>query len=538
VRPLAHPALSAGLALALLLSGIGYLVYLNTTREVPARGGRVVVGLVSDGPLSLLPPFAADDDNSRDLSAALYRGLTAPGSDGAPRPELARSWEVDPAARHVTFHLRRGLRWSDGVPITSADVVYTVSLLQSDVVRVAPVGQAWQGVRVAAPDPLTVVFDLQAPSAPFLSQTAIGILPRHALQSRPAGTLREVIDAPVSGPFRLVATEHDRWLLSRNPESPEQPYLDSIELRFFPGAEAAVSALVAGQTDAVIGLAPEAAAHVARSASRQVLAAPTFAYTELLFNQRQAPLTDPAVRRAIGLAIDRRALVKQTLLGYARSIDSPIPPAIRWIPAPSPQPVDPSTARKVLDQAGWRIPAGRAVRHRDGQDLNVSLSYPSVPPYLAVASAIKRDLAPIGVGVKLNPASAERSLADVLQTGAFQMALTSIDNGPDPDVYVLWHSGEAPPAGVNFSGMPKDVFLDKDLEDGRFKPDPLVRRKAYVDAEKFIAQDDPACFLFTPNELLGVSVRLKGARPPGAVATGQRLEYVQNWYIATSRVRR
>ncbi|HEV1998801.1 MAG TPA: ABC transporter substrate-binding protein, partial [Candidatus Dormibacteraeota bacterium] len=125
------PALLALVVVVLAVLGGGLMAYRRLTRQDPLPGGHMTEALVVDGPITLVPAFA-ETPNSRDISALLYRGLTRTGPDGKPVGELARNWNVDAAARTFTFHLRRGLRWSDGAPITSGDALYTLSVLQSD----------------------------------------------------------------------------------------------------------------------------------------------------------------------------------------------------------------------------------------------------------------------------------------------------------------------------------------------------------------------------------------------------------------------
>jgi peptide/nickel transport system substrate-binding protein len=108
------------------------------------------------------------------------------------------------------------------------------------------------------------------------------------------------------------------------------------------------------------------------------------------------------------------------------------------------------------------------------------------------------------------------------------MALTALDNGPDPDIYVFWHSSQAGPGGFNFSGMPPNAALDKDLETGRSTADYNGRRKAYVDAQKVIFDDHAAVFLYSPNSTVGARDTVKGIALP---AGGQRYDLVQGWFV-------
>jgi peptide/nickel transport system substrate-binding protein len=515
-------------------------LYFLRTREAPQRGGILTEGVVIDstgggGGFSLLPAFA-DAPPSRDIAGLLFRGLTGTGPDGRPVPRLAKKWEVDTGVKTFTFHLRPGLRWSDGAPITSADAVYTLGVLQDASLAQTQVGQAWGGIIVAAPDPLTVVYTLPSPSAGFVNHTRLGILPEHALKPRVVATLRDTTDAPTSGPFRVAHVDRDRVVLRRNLHTFEPTWLDGMDLRLFSSSTTAVQALLAGDIDSFAGLSPGDAGRVGSALNQRLLRAGSFAYAEILFNQKQAVLADAAVRRAISQAVDRRRQIDDPLHGFARLDSSPIPPTISWAAARQTGAVfDPRAAAKSLDAAGWKRSRPGAVRQKGGADLVLNLAAEDLDPYSAVARAAVSDLAAAGFRVKLSLVSAQQLVA-LLQARHFDMVLTALDNGPDPDIYVLWHSSQLVPGGFNFSGMAVDPFLDKDLEDGRFNYSVNKRRPAYLDAQKILRQDVAADFLFCPDILVGFNNRVQGVRFNAAMERGGRYDFVSNWYVQSQRV--
>jgi len=520
----ALPALAL-LAVALVAAGVYSLSLL--VRPQPQRGGRLNEALVVDGPMSVIPAFA-ETPNSRDISGLLFRGLTRTGADGRPVGELARNWTVDPAARTFTFHLKPGLRWSDGAPITSADAVFTLSILQSDADARSSAGQAWGGITVAATGPLTIVYSLPQSSPAFLSLTNIGLLPQHALQPRPVKNLRTITDAPTSGPFTVAVAARDHVLLQRNRHAFEPPYLDELDLRLYDARGAAIQALLAGDVDLFAGLTPDDARRVEAAVNRRVVRGSTFAYAELLFNQKVDTLADGHVRNALGLAINRPGLLNAALGGFGALDESPIPPAVRWASTRVRQPsFDRAAAGRELDAAAWTLNGG--TRSRDGKPLKLKMTIPQGPPYAAVAASIEKDLAAVGV-VTSSHGLGQEALLSQLQSHQFEVALTALDNGPDPDIYAFWHSSQAGPGGFNFSGMATDAALDKDLEDGRGTADYGRRQVAYLDAQRQILAGHPAVFLYTPQALVGLRDVVHGVvLPPGS----QRYDVVQDWYLTS-----
>jgi peptide/nickel transport system substrate-binding protein len=528
-RRVGLPALAVLVPVLIAVLGGAVLAFGGLGREVPAAGGNVREALVVDGPLTLIPAFA-ETPNSRDVSGLLYRGLTRPGPDARPVGELAQSWTVDAAAKTFTFHLRRGLRWSDGAPLTSADALFTLSVLLSDADAKSATGQAWAGISATAPDGLTVVYSLPQSSAAFLALTNIGLLPEHALKPRAITSLRRVTDAPTSGPFRIARVFPDHLDLERNPHAFERPYIDRLELRLYDSRDRAVQALVDAEVDLFGGMTAAEARRVSQAMNRRVISGSSFAYAELLFNQKTDALADARVRAAIEEAVDRRAILDQTLAGYARAAGSPIPAAISWAALATQGPhLDLAAAGRQLDAAGWKREG--KWRIKDGHRLELRIATPDADPYTSVVAAIERDLGKVGIFTTTQARSPE-SLLSLLESRQFELALTAVDNGPDPDIYVFWHSSQGGPGGFNFSGMAKSDALDKDLEDGRSTPDYGQRRKAYLDAQQAIIGAQAAVFLYSPESLVGARDTVKGIALP---AGGQRYDLVQGWYVNATR---
>jgi ABC-type transport system substrate-binding protein len=227
------------------------------------------------------------------------------------------------------------------------------------------------------------------------------------------------------------------------------------------------------------------------------------------------------------------------VMGYAHPDDGPIPPAISWATGAATAPAaDPAGARQALDAAGWRLDPVSKVRKKGDQTLSLALAAADLEPYRSVAASIRDQLTAVGVKVQLNLSPQPRLVGEVLEGRAFDMIVTAVDNGPDPDIYVFWHSSQAAAGGFNFSGMPKNVFLDKDLEDGRVSGDLKLRQAAYADALKLIKENAAAAYLYSPDVLIGATNRLRGVRLNPGIETLQRFEYAQEWYVNTRRVRK
>ncbi|GAC1330377.1 MAG: hypothetical protein NVSMB17_07680 [Candidatus Dormibacteria bacterium] len=228
-------------------------------------------------------------------------------------------------------------------------------------------------------------------------------------------------------------------------------------------------------------------------------------------------------------AVDRLGLVRSALGGHASVDDGPIPPAVRWAALPPRRGTfDRAAAEQELDAAGWTR-NGRS-RSREGKLLQLRLIAPTGAPYTAVSRALERDLATVGILTTPRSLGAEGLLAQ-LQSRDFELALTALDNGPDPDIYALWHSSQEAAGGFNFSGMAANSDLDRALDEGRSTADYGKRRVAYLEAQKQVLGAHAAVFLYSPEFLVGVRDVVRGVTLPTG---GQRYDRAQDWYLKTS----
>jgi peptide/nickel transport system substrate-binding protein len=341
-----------------------------------------------------------------------------------------------------------------------------------------------------------------------------------------------------TGPFRMTAQLPDRIVLERNPFAWRKPWLDTLTVRSFPSQQSALDALDRSQIDGVSNLSPAGVARESPSRQVAVLTAATYQYAELLLNLKsdEPYFQDKQVRRAIAMAIDRKAIIRDVLGGQATVADGPIPRSIAWAydATAKPPTYDQAAAAQLLDAAGWTLASGR--RTKGGTELTIQLAVSQdVPPYQKVAEAVSRQLAAVGIAVSVQPVTTTALIHDYLNPRTFDMALTAFDNGPDPDVYTFWHSSQTHAGGFNFSSMKKNVFMDQDLEDGRATLNLAARAKAYADFQQLFAQDVPAIYLYSPRYAMAINRRIHGVHLDSAIEPMERFAYINDWYVEVGR---
>ncbi|MFV0532213.1 MAG: ABC transporter substrate-binding protein, partial [Cumulibacter sp.] len=322
--------------------------------------------------------------------AAIYDPLVGVDGNGDPAPGLAESWEVNDDADVWTFNLRQGVSFSNGDPVTSADVMYSLGriddLADQNGARLGTVDMSAS----SAPDEHTVVLHTATPDAELL-QTLAG-----TSFIVPEGT--ESFDEPVgSGPF-VITEQNDTaaTLVANEGWWGGEPASAEIEIRSFSGATAMNDAVTSGQIDIAIGAEAVAAEAAAGNEDLQVVTQPAASTTPLLMRLDRAPFDEPGVREAVKLAVDREALVDAVYLGYGEvGADLPHPndPSAPDLQAPE---RDLDAAKQALSEAGY--PDGVEVT------LYTSAAYPAMEP---TAILVAEQLGEAGIDVTVSNEPAE-----------------------------------------------------------------------------------------------------------------------------------
>jgi peptide/nickel transport system substrate-binding protein len=152
-------------------------------------------------------------------------------------------------------------------------------------------------------------------------------------------------------------------------------------------------------------------------------------------------------------------------------------------------------------------------------------------PYRDVGRVLQSQLAAVGIGVRLRIVPAGQLVTQYLGARSYQMALADLDNGPDPDQFAFWHSS-ARSYALNFSNLPQQAFIDKDLEDGRASSSMSDRLAIYADFQDLLVAAAPALFLYSPHYQYAVSRRFTGVHLNPVVDAGDRFQYVTDWRLA------
>ncbi|WP_158915727.1 ABC transporter substrate-binding protein [Caulobacter sp. S45] len=473
--------------LALCLLGSPHLA-----RAAPANA--ITVGLQLEPP-TLDPTSGAADAIKNVAFPTLFEGLVKLGPGGVVQPLLAQSWTVSPDGQTYSFHLRRGVQFSDGEPFDATVVKFSLDRAR------APGSTNGQRSRfevidqVRILDPYEVELHLKRRSATLLQVLGWG----DAVMVAP-GSAKTDITRPVgTGPFVLEDWRRGYSVsLKRNPAYWGRPArLERVTFTFIADPSAAEAALRAGDVDVFPNYpAPEGLKRLAADPRFVVRSAPSEGETLVALNERIKPLADVRVRRALAYAIDRRAVIEGAMYGFGTPIGSHYPPQDPgYVDLTGLYPHDPAKARALLAQAGY-------------PHLGLTLTLP--PPTYARRSGeiVAAQLAQAGVKVKIVDMEWAQWLAQVFGRHAYDMTIVDHVEPLDYDIYGRddYYFGYS---------NPRTKVLLAAAEDAT---DPARRTALLGGIQRQIAGDSVNLFLFQ-YPILGVwNARLRDAWAPTPVA--------------------
>ncbi|MBN9493478.1 peptide ABC transporter substrate-binding protein [bacterium] len=485
------------------------------------------------------PLYANTNDADSDLSQLVFAGLVNIGPTGLPVAGLADLPAISDGGRTYTFKIRPGAKWQDGEPVTSADVAFTIEQLTSPDFKGDPnLAAGWIGVKVATPSPNVVVVTLQQPSAPFLTRNAtIGILPQHLLAKL---TPAQLYDAPFNtspigaGPYRLETIDSQAAVLNANPlYVGGTPGIAQVRLQFYSDYSSALRALESGQASGLLLQQPVSQAQIEalRSVRNVHVVQPQGGdYTVLYLNNDNATFSDPRVREAISLAIDRKTLVSRVYSGIATPSSSPVAPGSWAYDGHYDQPTaNVEKAQQLLAEAGWKEDPATHILVRNGAEFRFTIRTDDDPTRVAVANEVARQLEPLGIRtvVASTPFSVLRR--DFLQDRKYDAAVADWAQGPDPDPYFGWHSSQIGPAGLNLANY-SDSVADALIAKGRTSTAQDVRTSVYQQFQQIWLQAAPSVILAYPGYVYAYSSSIKGAQFGVLFTPSLRFANIQEWH--------
>ncbi len=506
------------------------------------RGGQVVIaeGADLDKPLGLVSSTSLDSS----IGSMLYMTMlgtrwengeliyqTAEDNPLA----LARSYEFfGPDSASIRYRMRSDVRWTDGRPVTAEDAAWTLRAQGNEAVA-SPRQDYNREIReIVVEDDSTLVIHFNRRYAEMFFHTAGDVAPRHLFEDGDLSQLRShpALTDPVNslvtnGPFRLVQwVRGQSVVLERNPDFEPQPILDRIIFRIIPEEATRIIELQTGRVD-ITRVPFHYVDEIRNSTGIRIEKQEKRSSESIQYNPRSHPfLADPEIRRALGLAIDKEAMIAGLEMEeFAVSAGGPYPPIFRNLYDPegqSPLPYDTVEARRILESRGWvRGPDG--ILTNDGTRFSFQiLTNGDNRRRVDIAQILERQWQRLGIETRIQTLEFN-TVIERTTAREFEAHIGGWNVGLSADLYQLWGDVNLPFNYVSYDNAEVRRLMNEAVA----QPTEDEANALWKQAAALIVADQPYTWLFYYDTPFGVNERVKGIR----IDTLSPYQEPWAWYI-------
>lgn len=529
---------------------------LQSTAEPGQRGGRLAIGQPSE-PKTLNPVIAVDQPSQDVIRRTMADLIHINRFTLKTEPALAKSWTATPDGKTFTLQLRRGIRFSDGVPFDADDVMFSFQVYldeqvgspQRDLLLIDG-----KPIKLEKLGPYTVRFSFPAPYAVAERVfDSISILPRHLLEKEyREGRIKQVwsLSTPPAaiaglGPFRLKSVAPgERLVLERNPyywkidsKGQRLPYLDELSFVAVPNPEAQVVRFLAGDIQAISRLSADG--YAALLPDQQKLHYKLYdvgaglEFNFLVFNlnddvegrlaeaaRKQVWFRDVRFRQAVSRAIDRAAIARLVYHNLATPLATHVTPGDKlWVDSSLQAPSQSlAEARRLLQAAGFSWKPDGALTDPQGNRVSFSiLANSGNAQQMQSATLIQSDLAKLGIDVHVVSLEFRATLDRIFQSHDYDVALMRMANGdtdPNPGTNLLTSGGQTHVWNMGEKKPPQwQAEIDRLMQQQMTTMDYRHRKRLYDQVQQILVREAPALFLVSPNILVAARENLGNVRP-------------------------
>ena len=512
----------------------------------PKAGGQIVLSILHPQTLN---PALLPVSTTIYTTPLFFNALTRPDDDMVPSPDLAESWDISSDSLTYTFHLRKGVKFQDGEPFTSADVKFTWETIchpdnatgrqicgffsRVKGASAYTAGEAAEIEGITILDDYTIQVELEEVYAPFLSISAGQmIIPKHIWQDVPVAEMwgHPASRKPIgTGPFVVDSWTTNETIVAHAFEDyyEGRPWLDRIILRFIATGTADVFGLLrAGEVNA-LGLYGALPIDNLEEAQNDPLVSVRplqgFYNYYVEFNLANPLFQDVRVRQALSYAVDRQSLVDGLLLGQGTIHNSPVHPAFKWAVNPD-TPLynnDPEEAKRLLEEAGW-TPGEDGILEKDGQRLSFTIS--TIQPNYPVL--LQEQWRRIGVEAEIELMDFGSFWGPIYLAHKHEVAALNLPYG-------LYLDPDYPLGGYFHSSLNRNSYSnergDELIRLATATLDQEKRAEYYYEFQQLIAEDVPHLWMGIPNEVWAFSQGLLIPEKPTGYLT---IRSIKDWYWA------
>jgi peptide/nickel transport system substrate-binding protein len=468
-----------------------------------------------------------------EVSCLLYSFILRNDANGNLFPDLAtevptyQNGGISKDGTTITVHLRHGVRWSDGYPLTANDWLFTYHAVMNPANN-TKTNYGWDMIKSAsAPNPYTIVIHLKRPTVQGLEILTMGgaaypPLPAHILAKYPNINNVPFNAHPISsGPFVLKEWRHgDRLVFVPNPfYFRGKPKLKEIVWRVIPDPHSILNELATHDIDVYAAVNEDEVAQLSSIQGIRVERRLVAWWQHLGINTSKPQLSDPRVREAIAEGVDWKRIIATVYHGYGQPALSDIFPESWAAPHLAPYRYDPSDAARLVAQAGWKMGAD-GVLHKGPLAMDLTLvagadDSENEESEVVIQSMLK----PLGfkIEIKNYPRSYLFAQDGPIYSGKYDLEWSLETNGPDPDNSGSWDGKFIPPNGANTSWL-NDPTINRLSEEAASTFDEATRKRLYQEEEERLRQLNPNVFVFWWVDYYGINTDVKNYIPSAFIA--------------------
>ncbi|MCL4424094.1 MAG: ABC transporter substrate-binding protein [Firmicutes bacterium] len=496
----------------------------------PVSGGSFVIGRVED--TETLDPQGTTTLSSAEVMYLIYDTLLVRDYDMTIKPSLAQKWEIGDGGKTYTFQLRQGVYFHSGSELTAEDVKFTFERWLANTKSPSRFMISLID-RIETPDKYTVVVHLKEPFAIFLDNLTSSWA---SILNKSFVTAHEkdygVLYVDGTGPYKfkewvrndhLTVVRNDKYAWAPKVFKNGTPYLEEVVFKVIPEDSTRLAELEQGNIQFTANLPPAEVDRLEKAKKVNLIRYSDLNTTFLGFKMGKKPLDDIRVRQAINYAINKDELIKGAYFGLAEPALGPIAPGTwgYWKDVEkAAYKYNPSQAKQLLEEAGWKTPDGAAIRQKDGQPLQILLMYSPGPAVENLMPIIQAQLKAVGIDVKLQQMEWTAYLA-ALRAGQHEMMLMSVRYTNADILYFYFHSKQRP-APNRFDYV--DAKTDELLDISRTVTDDAKRLSAYQEIQKRVVESAVWVPLVHEKRAVAASPKVGGLRVHPAMVLYKMLD--------------
>lgn len=520
-------AVSAALIVSLLV-GSGIMGGATHNRARAASDATTLIYGDTEEPDNL-NPLITQLEVGNDVDSAVFDSLIGYTASNNPYPILATSFTHSADGLSWTFKLRHGVKWADGQPFSSADILYTYSALFNKKNNVFGT-QGWDKIdKITAPDAYTVKMHLKQAYAPFLADVGVlGIVPKHILDKPGVDFNKGSFDRTPMGTGPYMVSEWktaDHITLVPNPYSWQgKPYFKKIIYKIVPNPNTELVQLKTGDLDIGGRLDPSLPNQAKNIPGKHLIVSDANAWYHIDLKQ-YGFLREKAVRQALDYATPKEAIIKGILSGYGTPAYADVDPAFKsfYNPNMSKHPYSLTKAAQLLASDGFTKGSG-GILQKNGQPFNLALWTSTDDTTGQKIDTILKNLwSRLGINVTLHSQGVNTIFG--ASGPQFTKTMTGINyswyNSNDPSDSFYWNSSQIPSSPTGSGGNDVGYFyrfdfqkqIDRLTNAGDTTVDTAKRRQVFYQIQNVLADEVPVIFLYWKKDFYVAPTNLQNFKP-------------------------